>query len=66
VQDSYGRQWRRSTRCASSDCVEIALGMHEVFVRDSKDRYGATLVFSTASWLDFIEGVKADAIGGEA
>lgn len=51
--------WRRSSRCDSGTCVEVALDPDGlVLVRDSKDP-GPVLVFDPAEWDDFVAGVKA-------
>ena len=51
--------WRKSTRCDSASCVEVAIGSERVAVRDSKDRNGPTLMFSPAEWSAFVAGVRA-------
>lgn len=66
--------WEKSTSCndsgcvevyrkssASADtgnCVEVAKGT-EILVRDSKDKAGPVLHFTTAEWAAFLAGVKA-------
>ena len=55
--------WRRSTRCSTGGCVEVAeveteRSTREVRVRDSKDPRSPELAFGTATWHTFIEGVK--------
>jgi Domain of unknown function (DUF397) len=40
------------------DCVEVAVHGAHVFVRDSKDPTGPTLVESTASWMNWIESIR--------
>jgi hypothetical protein len=52
-------QWRRSTRCGSSACVEVAMERGSVLVRDSKDPHGPVLTFTPAEWAAFTEGVTA-------
>ncbi len=51
--------WRRSTRCSSSGCVEIAVTEVGVHVRDSKNAASPVLSYDRTEWLAFIEGVKA-------
>ena len=56
--------WRRSTRCSSGTCVEVAtVGSNsteeQYFVRDSKDPQSPELAFDRAAWRTFIEGVKS-------
>nr|WP_246273781.1 DUF397 domain-containing protein [Phytohabitans houttuyneae] len=56
-----GRAWFKSVRSnIHSDCVEVAIGDHEVAMRDSKAPDGPVLVFAHAAWLDFIDCVKVD------
>ena len=57
--------WRRSTRCSSGTCVEVATvgsdsteQQKQYFVRDSKDPKSPELTFDRAAWQTFIEGVK--------
>ncbi|MGH3769639.1 MAG: DUF397 domain-containing protein [Pseudonocardiaceae bacterium] len=55
--------WRTSSYSNGSGgaCVEVADlagGCHAV--RDSKDRSGPALTFSTAEWAAFTAGVRAD------
>jgi hypothetical protein len=57
-QDSNA-QWRRSTRCGTGACIEVAKVGSSYIVRDSKDPHGPTLRFSPAEWHAFEEGVKA-------
>lgn len=51
--------FRRSTRCASSGCVEVSVGRSEVQVRDSKDPRGSVLRFTLDEWSAFTAGVAA-------
>ncbi|MGW0502329.1 DUF397 domain-containing protein [Micromonospora sp. NPDC003241] len=52
--------WRKSTRSGSTgNCVEVAANLPAVVaVRDSKDRQGPVLSFSTDQWAGFVRGVK--------
>jgi hypothetical protein len=55
-------KWRKSTRSSGGgNCVEVALadGLPLVGVRDTKNRDGGTLAFSSDDWHDFIAGVRA-------
>ncbi|MEV0396004.1 DUF397 domain-containing protein [Polymorphospora rubra] len=50
--------WRKSSRCESHNCVEVARRSGEVAVRNSalpEDQ----VAFSAAVWQDFIAGVRA-------
>jgi hypothetical protein len=50
--------WRRSSRCGSSACVEVAPTDSGVLVRDSKNPHRAPLAFSHAEWRAFQDGVE--------
>ena len=52
--------WRKSTRSGSSgNCVEVATPPEAVMVRDSKDRQGPMLSFTTNRWAGFVRAVKS-------
>lgn len=51
-------QWRRSSYCGSSACVEVAKVDGNYHVRDSKDPDGAVLTFTAAEWAAFKSGVR--------
>ena len=56
--------WRRSTRCDSSACVEVAaVGADRVAVRDSKDADGGYLLFPGAAWSRFLDAVRRGEFG---
>jgi hypothetical protein len=50
--------WRRTSRCESSSCVEVAFGEREVYVRNSRDPH-RTLAFTNEEWAAFCAGVQA-------
>ena len=52
-------RWRRSTRCDSAACVEVAQTADVVAVRDSKRTDGPALAFTHAEWRAFVAGVRA-------
>lgn len=58
--DLTGAAWRKSTRSGqySDNCVEVALVGGAVAMRDSKDRSGPVLVFTTAEWQAFVAGTR--------
>jgi hypothetical protein len=61
MRDLSGAAWRKSTRSGDNggDCVEVAGNLPDVIaVRDSKDRNGPVLTFSSGEWTAFVEGVK--------
>ena len=51
--------WRKSSRCDSATCVEVAFtGRGAVAVRDSKQLSGPTLTFTRDEWSSFVAGVR--------
>ncbi|GAB1642666.1 DUF397 domain-containing protein [Krasilnikovia sp. MM14-A1259] len=57
--DLTGARWRKSTRSGSDNCVEVADNLPGmVAVRDTKDRDGSALVFTSGEWAAFIGAVK--------
>ncbi|WP_449066473.1 DUF397 domain-containing protein [Planomonospora algeriensis] len=53
--------WRKSTLSGGNggSCVEVAsLAGGRIGVRDSKDREGPALIFTSAEWRAFIGGIK--------
>jgi len=61
MSDSFETEWRKSTRSAEGNCVEVKFldGGRRVALRDSKDQYGSVLVFSAADWQAFLDRLKA-------
>ena len=51
-------KWRKSSRSGNNGCVEVAFVEGRVAVRDSKDRGGPILVFTSLEWVAFIEAVR--------
>jgi hypothetical protein len=54
-------RWRKSTYSGSNggDCIEAADHDGRVLVRDSTDRQGPVIRFSSAAWRDLVAEVKA-------
>ena len=51
--------WRKATYSnGGENCVETASGSGVVLVRDTKDRDGGTLTFSTATWERFTASLQ--------
>ena len=50
--------WRKSSASGASGCVEVAATADEILVRDSKNRSGAVLRFTSVEWLAFLAGVR--------
>jgi len=46
--------WRKSRKSQQADCVEVARLGGTVFVRDSKDRTGPRLQFTSEQWKAFV------------
>ncbi|MFI6074921.1 DUF397 domain-containing protein [Actinoplanes sp. NPDC051343] len=61
MADLTGAVWHKSTRSGGNggDCVEVAVNLPGIVaVRDSKDRAGGTLVFTSTQWTVFLDGVR--------
>ncbi|MEN3612869.1 DUF397 domain-containing protein [Plantactinospora sp. ZYX-F-223] len=59
--DLSNAQWRTSTRSSNGGdtCVEVADNLPDaVHVRDSKDRQGPVLTFTTDAWRTFVHTVS--------
>ena len=52
--------WRRSQRCDTNACVEVARLTTGVALRDSSLRDGPTLTFSKENWAGFVAEMRAD------
>jgi hypothetical protein len=52
-------EWTRSTFCADSNCVEISISDHNVYMRDGKNLEAPVLQFSRSEWDDFRIAVAA-------
>jgi hypothetical protein len=51
--------WRTSSRTGSNgQCVEVKYDGDTIAVRDTKDRTGPVLTFSTESWAGFVAAIK--------
>jgi Domain of unknown function (DUF397) len=50
--------WRKSSFCASGECVEIAQQNGVIVLRDSKEPRGH-VHYTTEEWQSFVRGVKA-------
>ena len=51
-------QWRRSSRCETGACVEVARVHSMIAIRDSKAVDGPVLTFSPQEWAAFVAGVR--------
>lgn len=52
-------RWVRSRRCNSSQCVEVAVDVESVLMRDAKDPDGGRIAVSREAWTAFIDGIKS-------
>ncbi len=50
--------WRRSTRCDSGACVEVAFENGTVAMRDAKHVDGPVLTFTDQAWTTFLDGIR--------
>jgi len=51
--------WKKSTRSNGSDaCVEARTQGESVEVRDTKDRSGPVLTFTSEAWTSFLKDVR--------
>lgn len=51
--------WKKSTFCSASTCVEVSLTSEEIGVRDGKRADSAVLSFTRNEWVAFVLGVKS-------
>jgi hypothetical protein len=53
-------QWRKASYSggANGSCVEVGKSTDGVAVRDTTDRDGGTLSFTTYAWRAFMTGIK--------
>jgi hypothetical protein len=51
--------WRKSTASVTGECVEVAFDGQRILVRDSKDRSGPVLAFSSHDWSRFLIALRA-------
>jgi hypothetical protein len=51
--------WRRSRRCESGSCVEVAQFADSIGMRDSKLTDSPVLEFTRPAWDAFLAGIRA-------
>lgn len=51
--------WRKSSRCGTSTCVEVARAGDDYLMRDSKNPDQPALRFTSSEWNAFIAGIEA-------
>jgi hypothetical protein len=57
-ESAAGLNWRTSSFCAPSHCVQVAIGTDVVYVRSSRDQSRDPLKFDFAEWSAFVAGVR--------
>jgi Domain of unknown function (DUF397) len=57
---NMAQDWRKSSRCDSVSCVEVARGVAGAMMRDSKESDGAILKFGFSGWGLFVEQIRVD------
>jgi hypothetical protein len=57
VQEPETLVWMKSSRCDSSQCVEVAAVADDVMIRDSRNPSGPILRVSRADWNAFAAGI---------
>jgi Domain of unknown function (DUF397) len=58
VNDINMPAWRKSSRCGSNTCVEVAKVGDAYLMRDSKNPDDAPLSFTADEWHSFVAGIK--------
>ena len=56
-----GAVWKKGSRSngnGGNNCVEVAILDQGIAVRDSKDRTGPALLFTSAEWTAFVDSAK--------
>jgi hypothetical protein len=56
-------QWRKSSKSGTNGCLEVAHLGTWVVIRDSKDKCGPVLAFTSMEWSAFLAGVRAGEFG---
>ena len=59
MNESVVPAWRKSSRCGSTTCVEVAKVADKYLIRDSKNPDAAALAFTPQEWDAFVQGVTA-------
>lgn len=60
TKQAAGATWRKSSRSGGSgNCVELSVGAADAAIRDTKDRDGGTLRFSSRAFTAFLAATKA-------
>ena len=59
MEEITAPKWKKSSRCASTTCVEVAKLDERYLIIDSKNPDAAPLSFTTEEWNAFVAGVRA-------
>jgi hypothetical protein len=59
MEEITAPKWKKSSRCASATCVEVAKLDDRYLIRDSKNPDVSPLSFTTDEWSAFVAGVRA-------
>lgn len=60
-----GLEWRRSSRCNSGACVEVAWSDDTILVRESGNPGGDVLSIGARVWQEFISAIRDGRFGTE-
>lgn len=55
---TQGPEWRRSRRCGSTTCAEVAIDSRAVHLRDAKNPSGPSLTFSHHAWRALLVDIR--------
>jgi len=56
--------WRKSSRCATRECIEVAGRDGKILLRDSAQPQGAVLQCSAIEWRSLTAAIKAGSFDG--
>jgi hypothetical protein len=62
IDSNSAVKWKKSSRSAGGNCVEVAIMPTAVLIRDSKAPAEGSLTFSSDSWASFIQAVKSQVL----
>lgn len=51
-------EWRKASACGETACVEVGRARDRVAIRNSRHPDVEPLVFTTAEWVAFVQGVR--------
>lgn len=59
MEEASSPDWRKSSYCESSGCIEVAVSGESVLVRDSKDPHSPVLRISKDAWQAFVDEIRS-------